>query len=276
MKRVKKTPTERIESGSNPRLETAYIKIPGRLIEVSKGKSPHSVVYNLRKIQRVLQESGRTGYTSLHTHPTKKDFYRRYTPQSPPSDADLDHFLSMPQERSMIIAERNTKTGKVLGYTLIRKTKETPRGVFLEDLNEYVRHQFFEPPSLLQRTLRRLSGKVVSRDYDPDQDQFLTKRKGGWSSDAYKESLDTFCNKYHLQYKFIPVKDKNYSEKEARLEKRVAVFLGSIVAGIALSIYSLTTTGNAISNLTGTSQGLLGLILFVVGIAGLVFSKKKL
>ena len=78
---------------------------------------------------------------------------------------------------------------------------------------------------------------------------------------------------YRKAQKFIernPVRESSIRG----LETRVAVFLGSTIAGIALSIYSLTATGNAIGNLTGTSQGLLGLILFVVGIAGLVFSKK--
>ena len=63
-------------------------------------------------------------------------------------------------------------------------------------------------------------------------------------------------------------------EKSIGIEGRVGIFILFLLGGIALSIYSLTATGNAIGNLTGTSQGLLGLILFVFGIAGLVFSKK--
>jgi hypothetical protein len=58
------------------------------------------------------------------------------------------------------------------------------------------------------------------------------------------------------------------------IEGKTLAFIGSTIAGIVLSAFSLTATGNAIGNLTGTSQGLLGLILFVVGIAGLVFSRK--
>jgi hypothetical protein len=71
------------------------------------------------------------------------------------------------------------------------------------------------------------------------------------------------------------IKKNSVREPSIRgLETRVAVFLGSTVAGVALSVFSLTATGNVIGNLTGTSQGLLGLILFVVGIAGLIFGKK--
>ncbi len=56
---------------------------------------------------------------------------------------------------------------------------------------------------------------------------------------------------------------------------RELAFLGSVFAGIALGLTSITPTGNAIGNLTGTSQGLIGLILFVFGLAGLFFSGKK-
>jgi hypothetical protein len=72
----------------------------------------------------------------------------------------------------------------------------------------------------------------------------------------------------------IKNREKERQPKEGGLEGRALAFIGSIFAGIALSVFSLTSTGNAIGNLTGTSQGLLGLILFVVGIAGLVFSKR--
>jgi hypothetical protein len=55
-------------------------------------------------------------------------------------------------------------------------------------------------------------------------------------------------------------------------QRRLAIFIGSILGGIALSVYSLISTGNTIGNLTGTTQGLLGIFLFVLGIFGLVFN----
>ncbi len=59
------------------------------------------------------------------------------------------------------------------------------------------------------------------------------------------------------------------------LEDRVGIFILFVLGGIALSTFSLTTTGNAISNLTQTTPGLLGLIFFIVGLVGLVFSRKR-
>jgi|SRR3989344_3668846 len=62
-------------------------------------------------------------------------------------------------------------------------------------------------------------------------------------------------------------------DKSSGLEKRVLIFVGSIVSGIILSISSLNTTGSAIGTL-GTTQGLLGIFLFIFGLVGIVFGKK--
>ncbi|MCX6749534.1 MAG: hypothetical protein NTW17_02190 [Candidatus Pacearchaeota archaeon] len=83
----------------------------------------------------------------------------------------------------------------------------------------------------------------------------------------------------------LPLEHLVIEDDKERGEKRLANEIDSLrlrrvssiiflFAGITLSVFSLQSTGNAIGNLTGTSQGLLGLIFFVVGIAGLVFSKK--
>ena len=68
---------------------------------------------------------------------------------------------------------------------------------------------------------------------------------------------------------------RNADKKHSNLESRVGVFILFTLGGIILSISSLTQTGSAISNLIGTSKGLLGLIFFVLGLAGIFFSKKR-
>jgi len=62
--------------------------------------------------------------------------------------------------------------------------------------------------------------------------------------------------------------------KSGGLERQM-VFIGSVLAGIIISAFSIKATGNVIGNLTGTTTGLLGLILFVFGIAGLFFGSGK-
>ena len=69
----------------------------------------------------------------------------------------------------------------------------------------------------------------------------------------------------------IPVVRQEWGKPSPGLEGRVGIFILALMGGIALSVSSLTATGNAISNLTGTTPGLLGIILFVAGLAGMFF-----
>ena len=64
-------------------------------------------------------------------------------------------------------------------------------------------------------------------------------------------------------------------KKPKRLEQRLGFIITFLVIGIALMLGSLTLTGNAVSNLTGTTPGLLGLILFVAGILGIIFYLRR-
>lgn len=59
------------------------------------------------------------------------------------------------------------------------------------------------------------------------------------------------------------------------IESRVSVFIAFLLGGIVLSLTSLRATGSAIGNLTGTSQGLLGIFLFIFGLTGIFFGLKK-
>ena len=70
---------------------------------------------------------------------------------------------------------------------------------------------------------------------------------------------------------FIEKNTKEKKQKTSGLEKKFGVFVAFIIGGVALSLGSLTITGNAISNLTGTTPGLLGIILFIAGLIGMFF-----
>jgi len=68
--------------------------------------------------------------------------------------------------------------------------------------------------------------------------------------------------------------EKNIGERQqggGALEKKFGIFVAFIIGGIAISLGSLTITGNAVSNLTQTTPGLLGIILFLAGLVGMFF-----
>ncbi|GIU68624.1 MAG: hypothetical protein KatS3mg001_474 [Candidatus Pacearchaeota archaeon] len=100
----------------------------------------------------------------------------------------------------------------------------------------------------------------------------------------YVEEISKHGDRYEmerLRREFYPIKSfiernakQKRDQKESGLEARVGVFIFITLAGIVLSISSLTATGNVIANLTGTTKGVFGLILFVVGLVGLFLTKR--
>lgn len=82
-------------------------------------------------------------------------------------------------------------------------------------------------------------------------------------------------NKVERDIKRLENLRRGKSKLFSGLESKTLVFIGSFLAGIALSLISIKPTGNAIGSLTGTAPGLFGIFLFVLGIAGLFFSGKK-
>ena len=90
---------------------------------------------------------------------------------------------------------------------------------------------------------------------------------------AFKKELHSY---YDKKMGKKPTKKRTREKEESSgLEGRVGVFILFLLGGLALSIYSLTATGSAISNLAGTTKGLFGVLLFIAGLAGLVFSRKR-
>ena len=62
---------------------------------------------------------------------------------------------------------------------------------------------------------------------------------------------------------------------EGGLERSTTALLFLTLGGIALGVGSLSITGNVISNLTTTTPGILGVLLFIGGLVGTFFSLKK-
>ena len=71
------------------------------------------------------------------------------------------------------------------------------------------------------------------------------------------------------------IKRNSGKKKSGSLEGKLPVFLLLTIAGMALSLSSLNTTGYAISSITQETPGLLGIIFFIFGLAGIFFTLKK-
>ncbi len=111
-------------------------------------------------------------------------------------------------------------------------------------------------PRLLRAARREeLHGKAYSKIED-----FVERNAG----DQYQGQLEQL--KREVQFSRFGIE---------HLASKASVFIALTVGGIALGVGSLTITGNAVSNITGTTPGLLGVIFFIAGLTGLFFYFKN-
>ena len=107
---------------------------------------------------------------------------------------------------------------------------------------------------------QEVAGVKIDGIKDPER-QKITKELG-----AYRENyLEKYTEKREQKY------TEKREQKTSGIEKKFGIFAAFIIGGIALSLGSLTITGNAVSNLTQTTPGLLGIIFFIAGLVGMFF-----
>ena len=82
---------------------------------------------------------------------------------------------------------------------------------------------------------------------------------------------DVFKDAYPKIEAFIKRNKEEREQGKGSLEKKFGIFAAFIIGGIALGLGSLSITGNAVSNLTQTTPGLLGIFLFIAGLVGMFF-----
>jgi hypothetical protein len=140
--------------------------------------------------------------------------------------------------------------------------------------------------SLGQVGINNLKGWTVQESIasNPDYGEFKNLKSYEAADSLALKRANKLARKIARQ-RNLPLEHLVIEDDKEREGKRLANEIDSLrlrrvssiilfFAGIFLSIHSLQLTGNASGNLTGTSQGLLGLIFFVVGLAGLVFSRR--
>lgn len=250
----RRTPKEVIESVKNLELEESWIKLPRQEpVPNSTKRSKHSGEYDDNTYANSLQRA-----TGVHTHPlSRMEKFLGHQPMNHfPSGTDLKDLLSTPNKKAEVIASVDVGKGQMLGYTVIRKTKITPLVNY-----EQQGKSFF---NLWRRQAN-----------SPEQEDIDFYRLGIKLGPLEAEKrLKSFCNKYHLQYKYIPVRDKielPRSNGKSIETKQLAASIALIFGGILFSSFGIT--GNIIGTIN-KPYSILGAILFIAGIVYL-YSKRK-
>ncbi|MAG79212.1 hypothetical protein CMI40_02450 [Candidatus Pacearchaeota archaeon] len=274
MKKRKKTPTQIIEESQNPSLESAYLKVPKKLLELSEKRDPFKVTWRESAVRN--KKKSNKYYGILHTHSAQNKKFKKYNWKSLPSSDDFTSFLEEDNYRTMGIAERNPKTGKVLGYTLIRKTKKTPKDISSKELSDNLKIYNFD------RVLQRKPSSNYSSKFSKLLQRFNLIKKANLTSsgerfterkdDYHKEALDKFCREYDLQYRNFP--NKFYSKsQQGKLEGISATLMIVGFIGLLFTFTFPKITGNSISNLYYLDNSIY-IVFLLIGLIGILINFK--
>lgn len=142
-KEVTRKPAEVIER-SPCDAERFYFKVPLRgIVDVSLTTSRFGIDTDTEQIRSLLVQTGRRRYSSIHTHFTDPSFPNSWS--CGPSARDLFTFICDRDQRAMIIALRDSKTGSVVAYSFTRKTGQTPKPQTQRERSDLVNFVFEDP-----------------------------------------------------------------------------------------------------------------------------------
>ncbi|MFA5724335.1 MAG: hypothetical protein WC979_08835 [Candidatus Pacearchaeota archaeon] len=281
---------EVIEESPSPEYEHRLMKYPGiaagditdyKLLE--RDASPEA---DLVKKKQYLDKGNKRKYALIHTHASKfkaspwEKFFDFFTfgyflndlRQIKHSSAihggtDIRAFLFNPSWKSAPIAVRDPKTGKILGYNILKKTKKTPTPPI-------------DPDFVTSQELQEgLSNWKYSQEILNDADKYDDIRMDALSSHnpaGIRNVYDQMLKKYHLQSRFVPGKDYQVNKtgtafERKALESKVEGAATVILLATSLFFISSSLTGNATMSLNETTSSLIGGTLFILGIIGAFF-----
>lgn len=199
----RKTPKEVIEKG-NPKTEQAYVKFPREeLIDISKGGNEYSVRSNMKLVREMAKNKLYNRFTHIHTHP----YLEGESLCALPSSVDLESFYNQAKEKSSMIAQRDTQTGEIFGYTALLKAKDKNLWSLKELYNSEKIH----------RKLANYNKKLITGEISPKE--------------AYNE-LNDICDKEDWRIRFVPAKGYYFNKETGNFEKNKGANLEKVVASI--------------------------------------------
>lgn len=291
MNKKRRSAKEVIEGTPQPDKEHIFIKYFGEepidITDYSKISRANTAT-DFAKRDRIYDERHRrrlraARHGTIHTHPTEPNFYdnnfwqrmklrskgigpRAYANQKNtiaiPSAGDLIGFFK-DYEENMTIAVRNSKTGEVLGYRVVKRTKSTP----------YIDLNTFSPFSLTRKERREFYHDI--NEYRKDCRTAIKRQ----DYQKVNESFESIAKKYHLKSRLIPTEDYEPNQerttfvKKKGLEKVVGAALIIILLGIYLLYPNLT--GNAISYSAPTPTNMIFWALAIIVVIGLILWLKR-
>lgn len=270
----KRRPKDIIEE-SNTNVEGGYAKfLGGEIVPVKSEKREHEVTFDLDDLRRLWKQHGKRDYATIHTHhynPDKENIDEEFS--SFPTEKDLYSFLFNDREKSLVIAQQDSRNRRIFGYFVLRKTRKTPSYgyspvTFLETIARKLGLGGVEVTDEEARAIRLYAIKLSHADFNNNLQEA-------------EKALKNLANYFHLNYRRIRAKDYHLRARTSESRKELS---DKLVSGITI-LFLLTSilfssqefTGFAIGNLSQGASNIIGVVLFLVGIIGtfLYFRKKS-
>lgn len=295
----RKSSKEVIEETSHPETEHQFIKYPEKepvdITDYKKSRSGYTRS-DAEKAKKVIQENNLRPYTHIHTHPyqtyrfwptgisgaIERLFHRTGKTEAKgikeitglPSSGDLNAFLYTNNMKTMVIAVRNTENGKVVGYHILRKTKDTPAYVPTDkDFERAPIRSVLKGVGIIIQIMLGLVKPIESYNYDVRRIRGLKEGKLEKSRQAFED----LAHKYNLRYRMVVSSGykvnetrTSFSENRSSLEEKVAAFVGLISFSLCLIFSSFNLTGNAVG-FQRPASNTLGILFFLIGLIGTIF-----
>lgn len=267
----RRAPKEIIESDKNPRIEQAYVKFAGRNLEsIGKDRKEQGVSIDIHKLRKLWKQADRKRYTGLHTHVyAEGDNISDEKISALPSPEDVADFLMDENQKMEVIAQRNKYTGKLRGYLVLRKTKQTPKS----------NTSSVEFASIWSRIKRVIIGNDLGTKI-PDElvrdisqyDRAMSYAQFDRDIATAKKGLESLADKYHLQIRFFKTKSPELKDQLTS----VLTILSALCLFCSLTLLSNSVTGRVTGSLFEEPSFSIGAILFFIGaLLGLVCIKRS-
>lgn len=201
----KKNPTEILESIKDPSLEIILAGHPGKEMEdISQTRSRDFVHCDEKRLKEIADENNGK-YRLLHNHPrTEEDLNISH---SLPYPGDLLSFMIEKGVETSRVAQQDPQTGKVAGYYIVRKTKETPQIIL-----EPTRGSSSEKKKwVIEHPVEKVQSDKFWLDIE-NYEKLAFLREEKQNPEALAKGLQIFADEYKLQIRIIPRPGYLYKE----------------------------------------------------------------
>jgi len=220
----RKTSKEIIEKG-NPKTEQVYIKFPKKeLIKISRDENEmidRATIKGDDLYKEIISEKDNKSHFILHTHN-----YRTTNDKLPfglPSYTDLIAMQSSIKKNAYnkgeIIAQRDSKTGEIQGYTFLVN-------VPIKEISKRKLSEFFKIKS---------HHYISEGAYQAQFYNYYNSLEEGNPKEGY-EKLRKICDEKNWKLRFVPAKGYYFNKSTGNFEKGSGLEK-NLVAGILFSIF---------------------------------------